>query len=162
MISFCETRQIPLDDFSDLVPGYKNFDSPRFGNKKKQRGSGSVSVFVKNTIVESEYIKRVLEEFEECVVLWISNAIGLMNDVILVFPYVAPENSPIYNDENSNGIDILSHNLSQIEKEINNISFIIAGDLNARVKDFDDFILEDINYIFFTEAEYPGDWFYIP
>ena len=43
------------------------------------------------------------------------------------------------------------------------MSFIIAGDLNARVSDFLDYIPEDnVDCIFNKDVDYPGDTFCLP
>ena len=74
--------------------------------------------------------------------------------------YVPPENSPVYNNDNSygNGIDILASKLTLIESDLGDVHFIVAGDLNARVGDIQDFIENDtVNYVFGADVEYPSD-----
>ena len=62
IISFQETWQTSINEFHDMLPGFINFDSPRKQLKKKQRGSGGVTVFVKSSIIEQELLKRIYIE----------------------------------------------------------------------------------------------------
>lgn len=67
-----------------------------------------------------------------------------MSDIIMCFTYVSPEGSTIYNNyEEKDGIKNLENNLVTVKSEYPDCSYFIAGDLNARCKDFLDFIPED-------------------
>ena len=68
--------------------------------KKKRsalRGSGGVSVFVKDWVVQTKGIVRIFQDFKECVVLLFkADIFHRSNDLIMIFTYIAPEISPIY------------------------------------------------------------------
>ena len=50
--------------------------------------------------------------------------------------------------------------LSTIEEDLGNLLFLIGGDLNARIKDFIDFIDEDnLVYVYNGDVANPGDEF---
>ena len=56
----------------------------------------------------------------------------LSSNIGFIFTYVAPEISPIYS-WGDNGIDILSQKVTTVMSDLNDVSVIVAGDLNARV-----------------------------
>ena len=93
----------------------------------------------------------------ECIVLLLNgDFFEVINDIILIFTYVAPERSPIYSPENDDGIVILNEKLTNIKSTYPNAEIILAGDLNARTKDFLDYIpYDDLDFIF-GETDYPG------
>jgi len=100
----------------------------------------------------------------ECVVLKLNGlSIGRQNDIIMVFTYVSPQYSPIYTETNPNGIEILSDKLTEITQNHPNAEIFIAGDLNARTKDFYDYIPDDnIDFVFGQDTHYPEDNFTTP
>ena len=69
----------------------------------------------------------------------------------MIFAYVSPEHSTVYDVQNTNGIDILNGKIFDITSAYPHAEILLAGDLNARVRDFCDFIPEDtLDYIFHT------------
>ena len=80
-------------------------------------------------------------------------------DIVIIFTYIAPERSPIYSFENDNGITLLNEKIFDIKSLYPNAEIIIAGDLNSRTKDFQDFIPDDDTEFIFGETDYPGDTF---
>ena len=82
-----------------------------------------------------------------------------VNDIVMVFTYIAPERSPIYSFENDNGITLLNEKIFDIKSLYPNAKIIIAGDLNSRTKDFQDFIPDDDTEFIFGETDYQGDTF---
>ena len=128
------------------------------------RNSGGVTVFVKHELVHNGTIRRIFKQFSECVVLLIdgSKYIGL-NDIILIFAYVSPEYPPVYEGHNPNGIELLSDKLLDITNSFPDAEIFVPGALNARVKDFLDFIPEGtLDYIFGNDTVYPTDSFNLP
>lgn len=96
----------------------------------------------------------------ECIVLLLSGDFNEeINDIVLIFAYVAPERSPIYLPANDNGIVILNEKLIRIKSLYPDDHTILAGDLNARTKDYLDLIAQyDLDFIF-GDTDYPGDTF---
>ena len=88
---------------------------------------------------------------------------GLEKDLILLFTYVSPERSVIYETGNGNGIDILNNKITAILSDFPDVAFLLAGDFNARTKNLDDYIpSDDIDYIFQCNTAYPCDSFCMP
>ena len=80
------------------------------------------------------------------------------NDLIMLFTYVAPENLPIYTDE-ENGIVLLSSKISEVVSDYPNTEIFLARDFNSRINDFQDFIpYNDLQFVF-GETDYPSDTF---
>ena len=157
IIAMYETWQRNINDFSSFLEGYINFDCLRPSKRTAQRRSGGVTVFVKDLLVNKNIIKRICDEMTECIVLLLNgDFFDVINVIILIFTYVAPERSPIYSPENNDGIVILNEKLTNIKSTYPNAEIILAGDLNARTKDFLDYIpYDDLDFIF-GETDYPG------
>ena len=63
--------------------------------------------------MQTKGIKRIFAKFNECVVLMLDAAVfDRKDDLILIFTYIAPENSPIYTDED-NGVILLNEKNSR-------------------------------------------------
>ena len=105
-------------------------------------------------------LKRIFDHLSECVVLILEgHHFRFLTDVILVCTYVSPENS-IYSKDNDDGIEILSTKLDQIVRQYPEASLFLAGDLNARIKQFMDYVPgDDLNFIFGDNLAYPADDF---
>ena len=161
IIGLVETWASSSNEFDNFLEGYFNFHYIRPKKPLVIRGSGGVSVFVKNSFIKNGMIGRIFEKFPEYVVLKLDgNYLSLSYDIILYFVYVAPEGSPIYNNEDADGIDLVSDRLNQIVLEYPNAAIMLAGDFNARIKDFLDYIPNDnLQYIFGNDVEYPADEF---
>ena len=65
------------------------------------------------------------------------------NNIVFIFPYVAPERSLIYSHENGNGILILNEKVADIKSTCTDAAIILAGYLNAKTKTFLDYIPHD-------------------
>ena len=64
---------------------------------------------------------------------------------------MSPENSPIYSEQNPNGIDLLNDKLSDIISSYPNAEILLAGDLNARIKYFCGYIPNDeLDFVFIS------------
>ena len=60
-----------------------------------------------------------------------------MQDTVMYFAYVSPQGSTIYNNLNEkNGIVLLESNIADVKFRYPDSYFFLAGDLNARIKDF--------------------------
>ena len=115
IIGLCETWAVKGDNFDNILPGYTSFDFCRDKKRTVPCGSGGVSVFVKQELIRDRLVKRIFNHLPECVVLILEgHHFRFLTDVILVFTYVSPENSPIYSQDNDDGIEILSTKLDQI------------------------------------------------
>ena len=59
-----------------------------------------------------------------------------INDIVLIFTYIAPERSPIYTPENDDGIILLNEKLLEIRSVYPKADIVIAGDLTLGRKIF--------------------------
>lgn len=161
IIALYETWQRSGDDFKNFLQGYINFDAIRKKPRNVFRGSGGVSVFVKDWVMQTSGVKRIFQHFSECIVLLFDrNTFCKNEDIIMVFTYVAPENSPIYTDEN-NGLVLLNEKISEILSRYPTAELFVAGDLNARIGSLQDYIpFDDIDFVF-DDTDYPTDPFSI-
>ena len=72
-------------------------------------------MFVKDYLVVGNIIKRVFDKLTECVMLLLNSEFyESINDIVLIFTYLAPERSPIYTPENDDGIILLNEKLLEI------------------------------------------------
>ena len=160
IIGMYETWQRNKNDFNSFLEDYINFDCLRPSRRTSQRGSGDVTVFVKDVLVNNNIIKRVFDDMSECVVLLLNGVFYEgVHDIVFIFTYVTPTRSPIYSHENDNGIVILNEKLANIKSVYPDAEIILAGDLNARTKDFLDYIPHDDIDFMFGNTDYPGDTF---
>ena len=116
------------------------------------------------SLVSENIVKRICTDLKECVVLLLDGAKFVNQcDIIFFFTYVAPQYSSYYSNPAENGIDILPEKLLRVTAEFENADLVLAGDLNARTKDFLDYIVEDdVDYIFGENNRYPADSFCLP
>ena len=66
----------------------------------------------------------------------------MSENYICLFIYVPPDGSSRYSDE-TNGIEILGNTLIDIKIMYSNHKLLIAGDMNARVGNDLDYIIDD-------------------
>lgn len=104
-----------------------------------------MSVFVREDLVQTLNVTCICHEFSNCVVLYMKcSMFKLMKDIILYVAHVSTEGSPMYgNFEESNGILVLENNIAAIKQRFPDCYIYLAGDFNARTKDFPDFISSD-------------------
>ncbi len=155
-----QTINLNLINFLD---GYVCFDHVR-PKTSNRRNSGGIAVFIKSELFKVLPIVRIYECFDNCVVLHCKTSIYQgSRDTIMCFTYVSPEGSPIYHGKDEkDGIKLLEHCLQSIRSEYHNSALLIAGDLNARCKDFLDYIPDDSLAPIFGEISYDGDSFNLP
>ena len=164
IFGICETWAETESDFEHCLPNYEHYVYVRQKPPRAVRNSGGVTVFVKNELVRNGIIKRIFHHFSDCVVLFVDGSkFSDINDIIRIFAFVSPEHSTVYDVQNTNSIDILSGKIFDITSAYPHAEILLAGDLNARVRDFCDFIPEDkLDYIFGENIAYPADNFNIP
>ena len=146
------------------MSGYVTVNNIRPKKNGAVRGSGGISVFVRENLISEKVVKRIYNRFNECVVLLLDGSkFENLNDLAIFFTYVAPQNSSFYSTPDENGIEMLANKIVEVTSEYRNAEVLIAGDLNARIKDFLDFIPDDnIDHVCAENNMYPGDFFCIP
>lgn len=77
--------------------GYIDFDCLRSCKRTTQCGSGGVTVFVQDGLVNENIVQRIFDDMTEYIVLLPSGDFNEeINDIVCIFAYVAQERSPIY------------------------------------------------------------------
>lgn len=161
IIALYETWQENENDFENFLDGYAQFHYLRPKKRTAFRGSGGVAVFVKDWLMKTSGISRIFNTFRECIVLHFNADIfRRTSDLIMVFTYVPPENSPVYTNED-NGIILLNEQISEISVQYPYAELFLAGDLNSRIGNLQDFIPFDDLHFVFGDTEYPTDMFNI-
>ena len=161
IISLVETWGDFVGEFSNFLPSFTAFEFVRKRKPGSGRNSGGVCVFVKDWLMKANLVERIFPKFSDCVVLHFKSS-GFLNmqDTVLYFAYVSPQGSTVYNNlTENNGIVLLESNITDIKFQYPDSYFFLAGDLNARSKDFIDYIpKDDLQYIF-GETNYEYDDF---
>lgn len=137
IIGLCETWGDSHDAFSNLLDGYVILNEIRPKKRGAFRNSGGISVLIKEVFIQNNFIQRIFADLSECIVLLLDGQnFVTQNDIILIFTYIAPERSSFYDDPTTNGIELLAEKFLLILSEYPNADLLLAGDLNARTKDF--------------------------
>ena len=119
----------------------------------------------KPNVVFTGKIKRIFEDLSDCVFLLFEKELfNLDCSIILLCVYVSPEYSSTYDENNQNGIEILTERILMISSKYPNARLFLAGDCNARVGNRQNFIEnDDISNIFLNNDvhDYPSDSFHL-
>ena len=97
-------------------------------------------LFIRNSI--SKYFTRINIDYKHGLILSTDEAL-LGQPVIMIFTYLPPENSPAYSRDETNGLEILAEQITQLRIQYPNHAIIVSGDLNARTKCKEDYICDD-------------------
>ena len=161
MLGLVETWGTNDNDFTNFLPGYKQFRYFRQKTIGARRGSGGVSVFIRDNVYEHYKIQRIFSNVNEAVILHLQNLETCIKEIVVIFAYVAPENSTIYTYNDTNGIELLQCTVDNVISEYPNASILLAGDLNARTANCLDYIPNDtLSYVFSDKSlDYPTDSF---
>jgi len=160
IVDLSETWSDYIGEFNDLLQQYCCFDEVRNKTGSSFRNSGGNCVFVKRKFTDSLVITRLYENVCNYVTLRIDKSfLKDLYDIILVFVYISPEGSSIYNDNDLNGIELLENHLNTVKLDFPDCLLFIAGDFNARTKDYLDFVPDDNLRHIFGNVSYNGDDF---
>ena len=160
-----ETWSDYTGEFKDLLDNYLTYDVVRKKKKNSIRNNGGLIVFIMKDLFANQFVSRLFNYFQGCIILYLRTSIFQgMSDMILYITYVSPEGSNIYiNLDEKNGISSLENNVCTIRSQYPACSIFLAGDLNARTKNFIDFIPDDnLQFVFNTDVVYNDDNFHMP
>ena len=125
LIGLCETLGVSNDCFTNILDGYVTLNNVRPKKRSAFRSSGGISVLIKETLIQTSFIKRIFDDFNECIVLLLDGQKFVnQNDIIIVFAYVAPERSTFYADPAINGIELLADKILSIISEYPNADLL--------------------------------------
>ena len=128
---FTETFTAVDFDFSIHFSEYLIFHSPAIKLSRHGRRSGGVVVLVKKPHACTAKVSPIPCELDNTLVLRVSSP--SRNDIIFVFMYVPPRDSPYYKDKVIKcNLDLLGETLIDLEEAYPHTTILICGDLNAR------------------------------
>lgn len=114
------------------------------------------------SLVEGGFVKRVVSDFDDCVVLLINGRLfGREIDIVLCFLYILPEGFTIYCEETGmNSINSLENNFFEIVQKYPDANIILAGAFSAMGREQQDILLNDtVDFKFYEDAMYEsGDF----
>jgi hypothetical protein len=134
-------------DFGIHFKEFHVFNSPAVKLSKHGRRSGGVALFVKKEIMQ--YVSQVHCPFDNMICVKIDKQfIGLDRDLLFVFVYIPPYQSPFYKDS-----DVKCH-IHNVEEFLLNLYekgessyLLLGGDFNARIGSYD-FDTDDDDLVF--------------
>ena len=145
VILLCETWSRFSGEFDNLLSHFNHFDKVRTQKPSAIRNSGGFSVFISSRVADLGLCHRICDQWSDCIVLLLRLSLLYdAKDLILFFVYISPEGSTIYESGSEpNGILIMQECVDELKHKYPTTDIVIAGDLNARTKDFADFIYDD-------------------
>ena len=122
---------------------------------KRLRGmGGGVAVFVLKSL--ENLVVRLNIDLSECICLLLDkNCLKTDKKVLLCFPYIAHESSPVYQNMSTKGIQNLESLFVELSEKYGQVEWIIGGDMNARTGLLDDCFVENNvhNYISYSDFD---------
>lgn len=162
IIGLYETNMDRDDEYTNKLNGFIHYGIRHTRRSKYGRAPGGISVFVNNTV--SEKVVKI-KQTDTAICLKIAGEyIGNQKDLLLIFTYIFPEGNLYYVDaDEENGMETLYTTVQEIIESNENSHILIAGDLNARVGQRQDFINDDsLKFIMSDPIWYKSDYFDIP
>lgn len=99
-------------------------------------------------------------EYEECIVITVNKALmNLTKNMVCIFPYVAPEYSPVFEESTLSGIEILENLITDIVDALGDVHVLIGGDLNARCGILDDTVMDNTLWKYIKDYEDAEEFF---
>lgn len=145
-----EINNCPEEKLLQTFPNYECYTSKREG----YTGRG-VAVFVHNSLFHLVSKLNVDKPIDECICLIADESCFSVNKkVVLCFPYVPLESSPVFSDTNIKGLQRLEVMYHEINNKLCDIDWLIAGDFNARSGLLDDCFVENNVTKFITQFEH--------
>lgn len=144
IILFTETW---ADEFSDLgVDGFIHYQLNRSEYKENtKRASGGIVIYIKEYLVSPDSEMLLLKENDD--VLWIritGSVLNLDGDLILCLCYNLPSDSSRQSLVDEDIFDRMCNFMVKVNNESENkCYFMICGDMNARISDRNDFVVDD-------------------
>ena len=113
VVHLSETWSIEKSEFKNLLHDYLYFDIVRAKINRAFRSSGGISVFIKGDAFREIFRCRIHEEFSESIAFLLKDNIYEIfhRHLIMVFVYISPEGSVIYDPDEPNGIENLCNHL---------------------------------------------------
>ncbi len=163
IIGLNETWSDYKGEFDTFLHDYSCFDTVRAITRHSIRNSGGICVLVKNSLVKTLSVKRIFENFNNCVLLHLSTSHIYDRDIILCFTYISPEGSAIYNGcEEKKCCEAVRNIFNCCTCSIARLSTVYCWRFYCKFKEMLDYIPDDSLDIIFGDVPYDGDTFDIP
>jgi len=145
--TWCE-RDCDIDELENKLAGYKCYTQCATRVHKHGRPSGGIALYVNNKL--GKHVKIIESDFKFAVIVELTGILGASHgnvnpsagDIILVCAYLPPQNSSAY-DQERNGVIMLKEQLLKLNAKYPEHKLIVAGDLNSRIGDLQDFLPND-------------------
>ena len=118
---------------------YQDFHSYRKHGKRRNYGSGGISIYIKNNIVNGTSV--IHGESSDC--MWVclkKSFFQLEEDIYGRFIYVPPVNSTFTNSQDNNSFELLENDVCKFKSKGR---VVLMGDFNSRTSTSPDFNVTD-------------------
>jgi len=143
VITLLETWSSEGTDFQNLSETLLDYNPPvvKHGTQlsKHGRSSGGILVYIKKSL--SNYI-RYLGDFDCGIIFELSEELFGF-PTLFIACYLQPAGSSFYKRLHTNGMSLLENKLTELTSSHPDHKLMISGDLNARINNSQDFILDD-------------------
>jgi len=140
---FCLLETWYEHDLNSLnsFPDYVMYAKKSLRLQNVGRSMSGFCVCVHNSL--KNYVSHIDTPHKFCMFFKVKKSIvATTKDLLLIFSYLPPDNSPSYEKERFSGIKYLEYALSELPLNLNEYYFVLLGDLNARTSDQADFIVD--------------------
>ena len=155
ILLFCETWGNELYDYGKK--GFKHITLHRTSkHKRARRDSGGLIVYIADRLYHDDcFVKHV----SDCLIMIQLKGldVGLVNDLYLCLCYNIPTGSSRENVVDQNIFDMLTEEIIFLEETFGEANIIVLGDLNARVGDKCDYIVDNFNNIDILAETFSAD-----
>ena len=122
---------------------FQNFHSYRKHGKRRNYGSGGISIYIKNNIVNGTSV--IHGESSDC--MWVclkKSFFQLEEDIYICFIYIPPVNSTFTNSQENNSFELLENDVCKFKSKGR---VVLMGDFNSRTSASPDFnVIDDDKY----------------
>ena len=137
IIGLTETWAKDGDSFD--IAGYNCFSATRPKTRVRGRCSGGIAVYIREDLYK--FTKRLNSVSHNILWIWIeAMKLGLNQNFLIGITYISPENSSVYNEEDT--FAILESEILELRDKFFNTKVILAGDFNSYTGTEPDLILE--------------------
>ena len=132
-------QKTKIIDYSTLFETHHPFS---FVRSAENHFLGCIIAYVRNELLPG--CVRIYENFDDLVVLKVDKEFfSLERDLLFVAVYLSPEASNVFNTYEKVGFEHIEEKINQIVEEYDNIDIMLAGYINTRTGELDDFIMTD-------------------
>ena len=139
IFALVETSESSEDNLLNL-PNHKCLFCPAVRSSQYGRAMSGIGVYIRNSLVQ--YFKRLTSDCRFGIFLEADKQLFSLEENLLCFIYLPPDNSPFYRNVDTCGIKCVENHMLKPEIARFGTSMLILGDVNARTAEKDDYINE--------------------